>query len=153
VTLKVQVDQPAEFTIKFRRPWWLKRDLQVFVNDQEVSLSDDGHGFATIHRVWGNDEVIVRLAHGLTCWPLPDRPNTVAFLYGPVVLAGLVKEERMLYGDIDDPASMLTPDDEREWQTWKNGWRTVDQPVGWRFKPLYEIGHDVYTVYFPVKKS
>ncbi len=59
----------------------------------------------------------------------------------------------MLYGDITDPSTLLIPDAEREWQTWKNGWRTVDQPVGWRFKPLYEIGNEVYTVYFPVKKS
>ena len=93
------------------------------------------------------------LAKGLTCWPLPDRPDTVAFLDGPIVLAGLVPEERMLYGDIADPSTMLIPDDEREWQTWKNGWRTVNQPVGWKFKPLYEIGNEVYTLYFPVKKT
>jgi DUF1680 family protein len=152
VSFRVQVDRPVAFTIKFRRPWWLKRELQVFVNGQEVHWSDDGHGFAAVHRVWENDEVRVSLAHGITCWPLPDRPNTVAFLDGPVVLAGLVGEERMLFGDLDDPATLLIPDDEREWQTWKNGWRTVDQPVGWRFKPLYEIGNEVYTVYFPVRK-
>jgi hypothetical protein len=45
---------------------------------------------------------------------------------------------------------MLAPDDERQWTTWKSGWRTVNQPVGWRFKPLHEIGNEVYTVYFPV---
>jgi hypothetical protein len=76
----------------------------------------------------------------------------VAFLDGPVVLAGLVAEERMLYGDLDNPNSMLIPDEEREWQTWTNNWRTVEQPVGWRFKPLYEIGHEIYTLYFPVRK-
>ena len=64
----------------------------------------------------------------------------------------IVAEERMLIGELRDPSTLLIPDDEREWQTWKNGWRTVNQPVGWRFKPLYEIGNEVYTVYFPVRK-
>jgi DUF1680 family protein len=152
VHLRIQAEQPAEFTLKLRRPWWLKAGLKCLVNGQEISWTDDGCGFACIRREWVDDEVEIILAHGLSCWPLPDRPNHVAFMDGPVVLAGLVGEERMLLGDIDDPSSMLVPDDEREWQTWKNGWRTVDQPVGWRFKPLYEIGNEVYTVYFPVRK-
>ena len=33
---------------------------------------------------------------------------------------------------------------------WQTGWKTVNQPSGWRFKPLYEIGNETYTVYFPV---
>ncbi|MGE5528368.1 MAG: hypothetical protein ACM3X6_04400 [Patescibacteria group bacterium] len=94
----------------------------------------------------------VILAKGLTCWPQHDRPDIVAFMDGPVVLAGLVGEERLLYGDVNDPATMLIPDDERQWTFWKSGWRTTGQPVGWRFKPLYEIGREVYTVYFPVKR-
>lgn len=153
VHLNLQAEKPTEFTLKLRRPWWLKEELKCLVNGQEVSWSDDGHGFACIRRVWEKEEVCVILAHGLTCWPLPDRPNTVAFMDGPVVLAGLVSEERMLFGDIADPSTLLIPDDEREWQIWKSGWRTVDQPVGWRFKPLYEIGNDNYTVYFPVRAS
>ena len=152
VLLNIQADRPTEFTLKLRHPWWLAAPLKCLVNGQEVSWSKDGNGFASIRRTWEKDEVRVVLAHGLTCWSLPDRPDTVAFMDGPVVLAGLVGEERMLFGDIRDPSTMLIPDDEREWQTWKNGWRTVDQPVGWRFKPLYEIGNEVYTVYFPVRK-
>jgi uncharacterized protein len=138
--------------LKFRRPWWLAAGMSIWVNGQLSSWEEDGSGYACIRRIWGKDEIRLALPRRLSTWPLPDRPDTVAFLYGPVVLAGLVGEERMLYGDIADPTTMLTADGEREWQTWKNGWRTVDQPVGWRFKPLYEIGDEVYTVYFPVRK-
>jgi DUF1680 family protein len=153
VIIHIQADQPTEFTLKLRRPWWLKSDLKCMVNEQEVAWSDDGNGFACIRRLWQNDEVRVILSHGLTSWSLPDRPDTVAFLDGPIVLAGLVGEERILFGDIADPSTILVPDDEREWQTWKNSWRTVDQPVGLRFKPLYEVGNEVYTVYFQVRQS
>lgn len=78
--------------------------------------------------------------------------DQIAFMDGPVVLAGLVGEERPLYGNVNEPSTMLVPDDERQWTTWKSGWRTAGQPVGWRFKPLYEIGNEVYTVYFPVRR-
>jgi uncharacterized protein len=150
---KIQAEQPVEFTLKLRRPWWLAQALQCWVNGQEVAWEDDGSGFACIQRTWQDDEVRVSMIHRLTCWPLPDRPDTVAFMDGPVVLAGLVGEERMLLGDVDDPYTLLAPDDERQWQTWKNGWRTIRQNVGWRFKPIYEIGNEAYTVYFPVRKA
>ena len=153
VHLDIQAEIPSEFSLKIRQPWWLKSSLRAFLNDEEVSWCDDGCGFAAIRRIWTKDEVRVVLPHGLSTWPLPDRPDTVAFMDGPVVLAGLVGEERMLFGDIENPSTMLNPDDEREWQTWKNGWRTIDQPVGWRFIPLYEIGREIYTVYFPVTRS
>lgn len=152
VLLKIQAETPVEFTLKLRRPWWLKDSLRCYVNGQEAAWDDDGKGFAALRRTWGNDEVRLVLPKGLTSWPLPDRPDTIAFLDGPVALAGIIGEERILYGDVNDPYSMLIPDDEREWQTWKSGWRTVNQPVGWRFKPLYEIGREIYTVYFPVRK-
>ncbi|MBE0696900.1 MAG: glycoside hydrolase family 127 protein, partial [Anaerolineaceae bacterium] len=150
VSLRIEAAAPVEFTLRLRCPWWLKADLVVEINGEACAWEADGSGFACIRRTWQQDEVRVTLARGLTAWPLPDRPDSVAFLDGPVVLAGLVGEERLLYGDIADPSSMLAADDEREWQSWKRGWRTVNQPVGWKFKPLYEIGNEVYTVYFPV---
>lgn len=152
VRLRLKAEQPAAFTLWLRRPWWLTGDMVCLVNGEAAAVLTERPGFIGIRREWAEDEILIGLPHGLACWPLPDRPDMVAFMDGPVVLAGLVGEERMLYGDIADPASMLVPDDEREWQTWKSGWRTKDQPVGWKWKPLYEIGGEVYTVYFPVRK-
>ncbi|HBM81043.1 MAG TPA: hypothetical protein DD426_09445 [Clostridiaceae bacterium] len=153
ISIKIKCESPSEFTLKLRSPWWLKGKLTCLVNNEKVELSSDGNGFECIRRKWGDDEVNVILGKALTCWPLADCPNMVAFMDGPIVLAGLTSEERMLYGDIDNPYSMLTPDDDRQWDMWKTGWRTINQPVGIRFKPLYEIGNEVYTVYFPVRKQ
>lgn len=151
VSFTIQAEKPIEFGLKLRCPWWLTGEMKCVVNGEPAFWVEDGNGFASIQRVWQQDEIRVFLPHGLTVWPLPDRTNMVAFMDGPIVLGGLVSEERLLYGDLSNPNSLLIPDDEREWQTWKQGWRTVDQPVGWKFKPLYEIGNEVYTVYFPVK--
>jgi hypothetical protein len=70
---------------------------------------------------------------------------------GPVVLAGLCDEERLLHGDIARLESLLIPDQEREWGTWKIGYRTVGQERGVRFIPLYQVTDERYTVYFPVR--
>ncbi|MPM92556.1 hypothetical protein SDC9_139691 [bioreactor metagenome] len=78
----------------------------------------------------------------------------VAFLDGPVCLAGLSDREYMLHGDKEYPEnSLLCAADERQWQMWKTGWKTYHQPIGIQFKPLYQIGYEPYTVYFPVKKE
>lgn len=151
VRVKVKAEAPAPFALKFRRPWWLKEPMKCLVNGQETPWEDDGKGNARIERRWENDEIMIVMKKGLTCWPLPDRPDTVAFLDGPVALAGLVGEERTLYGDIEHPETMLIPDAERQWSNWKGGWRTAGQPAGWKFKPIHEIGNEVYTVYFPVR--
>ena len=84
--------------------------------------------------------------------PLADRPDAVAVLDGPVVLAGLTGQESVLFGDADEPASFLTPDQERHHSWWRTGtYRTVGQPSGIRFVPLAEIRDEPYTVYFPVQ--
>ncbi len=46
---------------------------------------------------------------------------------------------------------MLIPDNEREWRTWRPGYRTQGQERGLRFLPLYEIVDERYTVYFPIQ--
>ena len=38
----------------------------------------------------------------------------------------------------------------REWWHWLSGYRTRNQEQNIRFKPLYEITDEAYTVYFPV---
>lgn len=42
---------------------------------------------------------------------------------------------------------------ERQWQSWRPRWKTYHQPFGIEFRPLYGIGHEAYTVYFPVVKK
>jgi hypothetical protein len=152
IVFTVKSDPPAEFTIRLRPPWWLRSPLRLEIGGKEIRYRLDDAGFAGTHRRWEADELRVVLPKRLAAVPLPDRPGTVAIMDGPAVLAGLVAEEHELVGNPEDPSTTLVPDDEREWRMWKNGWRTVNQPVDFRFKPLNEIGHEVYTVYFPVRR-
>jgi len=150
--LTVSCAQPVEFTLKLRLPWWLAGAPTIVVDDVPLEVPTAPSSFYSIRRVWQNQRIHVVLPKRLTAWPLPDRPDTVAFMDGPLALAGLVDESRVLYGDPACPETMLAPDNQREWALWRNGWHTCGQDRDFRLVPLSEIGSERYTVYFPVKE-
>ena len=153
VDIAVEAERPVEFTLKMRLPWWLRSAPTIVVNGTPEEAEHAPSSYWSIRRTWQRDRLHVELPKGLTTSPLPDRPDMVAFMDGPVVLAGLCDEERTLCGDTDHPETILVPDNEREWRAWRPGYRTRNQARGIRFLPLYEIVDERYTVYFPVVKA
>lgn len=151
--IEVRCASPVDFSLQIRLPWWLSGAPSVVVNGETLDAPCAPSSFYRLRRTWSHDRVCVELPKALTTCPLPDEPGTVAFMDGPVVLAGLCDEERMLYGDVSDPASILAPENEREWSVWLGGYRALGQPRGMRFIPLYEVTDQRYAVYFPVSKS
>lgn len=150
--LAIKAEHPVDFALDIRLPWWLKGTPVVTVNGTPEEIANQPSSYYRIKRTWNQDEIRVELPKRLTTEPLADMPDTVAFMDGPVVLAGLCDEERALYGDPDYPETILTPDNEREWIWWRPGYRTINQEQGLRFLPLYEIRDQRYTVYFPIKR-
>ncbi|MBN9386756.1 MAG: glycoside hydrolase family 127 protein [Chloroflexi bacterium] len=150
VNLKVSDEKPVDFTLRLRLPWWMEGQPSLVINGETVDMKGEKPGFYAISRIWQNDTVTLELPKGLTASPIPDEPETVAFLDGPVVLAGLCDRETTLKGDKDHPERLFAPDNERQWAQWLSGYRTVGQPQAIRFKPLYEVVDELYTVYFPI---
>jgi DUF1680 family protein len=153
IRLAITCAQPVEFTLKIRLPWWLSGEPVIAVNGVREHMPAVPSSFIHLRRTWGQDTIYIELPKRLTTCPLPDRPDMVAFMDGPVVLAGLCEEERMLYGDANAPETLLVPDNEREWNYWLQGYRTTHQAQGLRFIPLYEVREERYTVYFPVQRK
>ena len=107
--------------------------------------------FVEIRRLWSEENLKIAFAKTLTTESLPDRTNTVAFMDGPLVLAGLTAEERTLHGDVAHLDTLLKQDQERHHGWWNTGsYRAVNQDVGMRFVPLNDIVDETYTIYFPV---
>lgn len=150
VEFSVNAEQPVEFTLRLRLPWWVQSGATLAVNGEDQPIEPLPSSWITVRRTWKEDRLRLVLPMGLTVVPLPDAPDTVAFMDGPTVLAGLTAEERTLYGDKNNPGSILAPDNERQWSTWLGGFKTVGQEVGIRFVPLNTITNETYTVYFPV---
>ena len=153
--LKLELEKDTEMTLQLRIPGWLAGEAVILVNDTEVYRSSDSCLFVPLKRVWKNGDVIrILLPRAVTCFPLPEDESTVAFLYGPLVLAGLCEEERILHvPDAAHPEQILTHDNEREWGSWKSTFRTTGQERGIRFIPLHEVGYEPYSIYFPVKSD
>jgi len=151
VRLSVACARPVEFTLALRLPWWLHREPLIMMDGARQSGPFAASSWYSIRRVWQDDTVSLTLPTGVTTAPLPDDPTIMAFMDGPVVLAGLCDEERTLRGNANAAETLLTPDNEREWNEWKPGYRTRRQPHNIRFLPLYDIRDERYTVYFPVQ--
>jgi DUF1680 family protein len=152
IELTVASEQPSEWTLALRLPWWLCGEAEIEVNGQRQQGAFAPSSYHGIRRTWHDDRISITLPRGLTSVPLPDDPSVVAFMDGPAVLAGLYDAETALYGDLDDPDSMLMPHNERDtWNNWRSGYRTRNQPHNVRFVPLYEVADERYSVYFPVR--
>jgi DUF1680 family protein len=148
VILDIAAERAVSFELKIRVPFWIKGEPVLYVNDEKQTLSVN-EGWISVTRNWNRDKVIFEFKKGITTWPLPDRPDTTAFLYGPVVLAGLCDEEIRLEGDIANPEQFIVHDNEREWGMWMNTFKTTGQMRNNRMVPLYKIGYEPYMVYFP----
>lgn len=151
VQLSIQSEIPMEFELRIRIPWWIHGNAILSVNGELLTVNTKPSSFVTIKRVWNQDEVWIEFPKTLRSCPMPDAPDMVAFSDGPVVLAGLCDSERILYGDKEDPESILVADNERQWGTWMNTYKTKNQQYVIRFIPLYEVGYDRYSVYFQIK--
>ncbi|GHV70312.1 glycosyl hydrolase [Spirochaetia bacterium] len=147
--LEIVTGKEVSFELKVRIPFWIKGEPVLYINGEKQACKKTD-GWISIERNWSKDTVILEFKKGISAWPLPDRPDTAAFLYGPVVLAGLCDEEIRLEGDISSPEKFIVHDNEREWGMWMNTFKTSGQAKNIRMVPLYQIGYDPYTVYFPV---
>jgi uncharacterized protein len=162
--LKITCPQPEAFTIKFRLPWWLSASPEVKVNGERQAIVGDPSTYVSIPRVWHHDTLQITLPQGLSVSRLPDSPDTVAFMEGPVVLAAVLGDrsgqtravetvdEKTLYCKKDEPTTVLVPDNERDSSRWRTGYRTQGQRQNIRFIPLYEIQDECYAVYFPLQE-
>jgi DUF1680 family protein len=142
----------VDFEFRLRVPDWLCEAPRVLKNGEDQPL-DIANGFLRLRCV-GKTTWRLIFPKALTVQPLPDAPDTVAFLDGPLVLAGLVGEERTLVGDPSRPETLLQSDAERHHGWWHTGtYRTRGQERGFRFVPLCEVKDETYCVYFPVRTA
>jgi DUF1680 family protein len=146
---ELTVAAPDELTLRLRIPWWVRGKASIQIDGGSPILAAPGE-FAEIRRRWTGEVIRLEFPSGLTAERLPDRPDTVAFLDGPVVLAGLCAAEQPLTGDVTRPEELLWPDDERDPFRWNGGYRVRGQAGGLRFMPLHEVTDEQYSVYFPV---
>ena len=86
--LTVQTERPQERTIFVRIPRWTDESGSVKVNGHKLEAFAQPGSYLAIRRTWlAGDRIELSLPMRLSEESLPGDPNTVATLYGPLVLA------------------------------------------------------------------
>ncbi len=96
-SLLFNAQKGVELTVKVRCPQWLSSNAEFILNGKKLDdISGRTGQYASINRTWQDgDKLEVKLPMSLHLETLPNDSNYVAFLYGPIVLAGQLGREGM----------------------------------------------------------
>lgn len=84
VTFEVK-EAKAGTVLRLRKPDWLAGEAVIKVNDKKVDLQEENGYFKVT--VKSGDKVTYQMPMQMVAYPMPDKPNLIAFKYGPVVLS------------------------------------------------------------------
>lgn len=161
----VRTSLPTGFDLRIRVPAWLAAPVHARVNGSPVGTAVPGT-ILTLHRIWHDgDRVELPLPMKLHAAPMPDDPNLVAVMQGPIVLAGVLPSEQagtaLQYNPVSSPAApgafprylLGDPSSVHEWLEPVKG-----QPLTYRLKsqpsivlkPFYRVVHEPYAIYWLV---
>jgi hypothetical protein len=127
--LTIVTESPVRFRLKVRHPKWVQAgQLRFTLGDQTWTAPSEPSSYTEISRLWQNgDRLKIDLPMRTTIERLPDVPEYIAFLHGPIALAvktGTEDLQGLIAGDgrMDhvaqgpllplDKAPMLVSDDE-----------------------------------------
>lgn len=93
VSFTVDVKKPARFTLMLRHPGWCD-DMQVTVNGKPVFVTSAPQSYLAIDRKWKKgDRVDLKLPMKVSVEEVPNVPDYISVVYGPVVLAARYSTE------------------------------------------------------------
>jgi hypothetical protein len=148
----VAAARPAKFKLRIRKPGWAKNGYTIRVNSTEQKANEED-GFIVIDRTWkNNDKLVIELPMSLYTESMPDNKNRVAFLYGPLVLAGVLGNDRpdpvygvpVLLTDNKNITDWLKPAGGPSGFTMQN----VGKPFDVKLVPFYKVYKEYYSVYW-----
>lgn len=88
VHLTVNTPTPVLLEVRLRVPGWATKGATVTINGERQAVSGTAGSYLSIRRTWHNgDKVDLVIPRTFHLWHMPDNPNRVAVLYGPVVMA------------------------------------------------------------------
>ena len=169
VRFTVGTDDPVALTLHLRIPAWVEGAVDVRVNGDPVSFPMANGTYLELARTWSDGDVIeMTLPMSLRLETMPDNPDRVAIMFGPLVLGGTLGTEGMpeggAYADsdtrfIEEPTPevpVLVADRSRleDWIQPLAGdpltFHTIGagQPHDVVLKPFYRIHHERYSIYW-----
>ncbi|HEY1606446.1 MAG TPA: beta-L-arabinofuranosidase domain-containing protein [Allosphingosinicella sp.] len=88
-TLRVARAPGDSWPMRLRIPGWTTSEARVLVNGKPLDATAEPGAYLRIERAWRTgDEIALELPMPLRAEAFPDEPSVMAFLAGPIVLAG-----------------------------------------------------------------
>jgi len=99
--LTIGAAAPTEFELRLRVPQWATEGVTLKIDGQDQAVTAQHGSFLSIRRTW-RDQTEVEMQMPMRLWlcPMPDDPDLVAVMYGPLVLAGEL-------GKVDVPRDLV----------------------------------------------
>ncbi len=150
----IHSNKPQAFTVKLRKPGWAT-SVWVKINNQSISPTIDADGFIIIKRTWkDNDKIELRMPMQVYTESIMDNPDRVAFLYGPLVLAGVLpaasenpmEDVPVLVADKNSLATSL----HKKGNAIAFSTNGISKPYSVNMIPFYAINNERQMVYFDI---
>ncbi len=87
--LTISTSSSTDFKLLLRVPSWVQADeYAIFINQDSVEQSFTPGTYASLERTWSDGDVVkIKMPMHLTYEELPNVPEYIALLYGPVLLS------------------------------------------------------------------
>lgn len=153
VRFTVQAKSPVDFSLRIRQPKWATTGLTITVNGTLTKVKPDAAGYCVVRRKWKPRDIVeVTIPMHLYSESMPDNPNRVAILYGPLVMAGQLGTE--MPDPVFGTTVLLT--DNRTVSAWARPASgapltfetTVAKPNNVTLIPFYKTVDQYYNVYW-----
>ncbi|HTH57773.1 MAG TPA: beta-L-arabinofuranosidase domain-containing protein [Cyclobacteriaceae bacterium] len=151
ITVAVKSAKKQKFSMRIRKPAWAN-DVAISINGAKAGGELGTDGYISIDREWNNDVVRFILPMTIHAESMPDNPNRIALLYGPLVLAGQLGTE------MPDPVfgtTVFLTDNHNvsEWvkqtpPSLEFATTNVAKPVDVKLAPFYTTYNQYYNVYW-----
>jgi uncharacterized protein len=138
VSIRFQTAKPSQFALRLRLPQW-NAGIRLAINGQPVTIATRS-GFATVRRTWKDgDKLDLTISMPFRLEPIsPQHPETVALVYGPLVLFSL-NDRPQPFSREQLIAARKSPH-EPLWQVNAGGRIS-------KFQPFYCLTDEVYSTY------
>jgi hypothetical protein len=171
VELRFAPKKPLRLSLRVRTPQWAIGGLRFLLNGKPLRVASVAGSYTEIRRTWKTGDVLqVTVPMRVRTEAMPDDSSKVAFLYGPVVLAGdlgrVPESERVRYSVeqwdnfhkpvAEVPVLVTEARDLSKVVGLVSGndlvFRTIGtaQPRDVTLRPFNEIYYDYYNVYWDV---
>jgi DUF1680 family protein len=106
--LVLSCEQPAEWSLRIRHPWWATAGLEIRVNGQLQAVAGQPGSYAVVTRTWNEgDTVELAFPFTLRTEGFRDNPRRFAVLHGPLVLCAEVEAGQPRPAVVAEPSQTL----------------------------------------------